>query len=323
MRADRLISLIMLLESRGSMTAQALAMELEVSVRTIYRDMQALCIAGIPFESEAGTGGGYRLEKGYRSNLHGLKTEELQALTTLKLPAYVLPPPLAQSLKSALLKVQAGASTQRPQLSSSMARCFIDASNWFEADWKNPLLEEAYLSVSDRVEVLLHYRAPELGGMVFNRIVRPYALFLYVDDWIFLYAVGTKTQGRSCRDILSIEKTEKLFTLPEPEQIEALYEEWKKNYRKPSSQYIVKVKTAGVWRKHLPEFLSKEWVPQMPLPMKDKEQNWVEMDLTFENLEEARKKLLIIGGMVKVLEPLALKLALQDFASEILKLYKD
>ena len=86
-RADRLLSLVLLLQARGGTTARALAAELGVSVRTVYRDLGALGAAGVPVITESGPGGGCRLIDGYRFPLRGLRPEEAEALLVLGVPA--------------------------------------------------------------------------------------------------------------------------------------------------------------------------------------------------------------------------------------------
>ena len=100
MRADRLLSLVLLLQARGRATAQAIAAELEVSVRTVYRDLEALVAAGVPVLTESGPGGGCRLMEGYRFPLRGLSPDEAEAWGTAR-PALPAMPRRAWSGRSA------------------------------------------------------------------------------------------------------------------------------------------------------------------------------------------------------------------------------
>src|SRR5512139_3622924 len=115
MRASRLISILLLLQARGRMTAEALATELEVSVRTIYRDVEALHQSGVALYGEAGRDGGYRLVDGYRTQLTGLTQAEAAALPLAALPGAARELGLSSAAAGAAAKLQAALSDDLPQ----------------------------------------------------------------------------------------------------------------------------------------------------------------------------------------------------------------
>ena len=107
MRADRLLSLLMLLQIRGRLPAHELAKRLEVSERTIYRDIEALSAAGVPVYTESGPGGGCVLAEGYRTNLTGLTEAEVRTLFMSGASGLLADLELGQALEAALLKLLA------------------------------------------------------------------------------------------------------------------------------------------------------------------------------------------------------------------------
>ena len=131
MRADRLLSILLLLQARGRMTAHQLAQELEVSVRTIYRDIDALSTAGVPVYAERGPGGGCELIDSYRTSLTGLNKDEVHALFMLSIPAPLDELGVSQELKTALRKLAAALPAARRQDEERVRqRITLDWTGW-------------------------------------------------------------------------------------------------------------------------------------------------------------------------------------------------
>src|SRR5512135_454902 len=158
MRASRLVQLLLLLQARGGLTAQALARELEVSVRTILRDVDALSAAGVPIYAERGPAGGIRLVEGYRTRLTGMTAEEAEALFLSSLPGPAAELGLGTVVAAAQVKVRAALPAElRSRASRLVERFHLDAGAWFkgsepvphlptiaEAVWANRPIEIAY-----------------------------------------------------------------------------------------------------------------------------------------------------------------------------------
>jgi predicted DNA-binding transcriptional regulator YafY len=127
MRADRLISIVLLLQTRGNLSAKELAQELEVSERTIFRDIYALSQAGIPVYTIKGPGGGIFLVENYRTTLTGLTNEQLQALLMLNIPQPLVQLGAGEALKTALLKLTASLPpTHSEEKNVSHQRFYLD-----------------------------------------------------------------------------------------------------------------------------------------------------------------------------------------------------
>src|SRR5579884_1941802 len=131
MRADRLLSILLLLQVHGRLTAGELAQRLECSERTILRDMDALSAAGIPVVADRGAGGGWRLINGYQTKLTGLTASEVQALF-VTLPARLLSDlGLKDDAQAALLKLQASLPPEtRRHAAFARERIWIDTRGW-------------------------------------------------------------------------------------------------------------------------------------------------------------------------------------------------
>jgi predicted DNA-binding transcriptional regulator YafY len=160
MRASRLLAILIMLQLRARMTAQALAEEFEVSVRTIYRDIDALSAAGVPVYGDAGPGGGYALLDGFRIRLTGLTSQEAEAMPVAGLPG-----------TAAALGFGAAASVTRNKLLASLpdairrdaaragARFHLDSTDWYQGRTPPPHLPALVRAVMDGLRVRFRYQS--------------------------------------------------------------------------------------------------------------------------------------------------------------------
>ncbi len=175
MRADRLVSILLLLQARGKMTARELSQELEVSQRTVYRDINALSIAGVPVYSEIGPEGGYALIDRYRTSLTGLTAGEVQALSMLNIPAPLADLGLRQQLQSALLKLSAALPADHREAEEKIRqRIHLDSTWWQQGEEQVPHLRTVQEGVWQDRKLLIVYR-PFLDIKI-EHLVDPYGL---------------------------------------------------------------------------------------------------------------------------------------------------
>jgi predicted DNA-binding transcriptional regulator YafY len=192
-RADRLVATLLLLQARGRVTAAEVAEELEVSVRTARRDLEALSLAGIPVYSQTGRGGGWSLLGGARTDLSGLTAAEAQALFLVAGPSAAVTP----EAKAALRKlVQALPETFRDEAERAAAAVVLDAARWGgTAPPAPPHLETLQRAVVAGVRVRLDYR--DRLGTATERLVDPLGLVAKGSTWYLV--AGTDAGLRTFR----------------------------------------------------------------------------------------------------------------------------
>jgi predicted DNA-binding transcriptional regulator YafY len=190
MRASRLLSILMTLQARGRVTAQILADECEVSLRTIYRDIDALSAAGVPVYSDRGSSGGYRLLDGYRTRLNGLSIDEVKALflSGLSGPAAALG--LGSVMAGAQLKLTAALPAEIRSAAERMRACFhLDAPGWFHEPEQPDHLEQIATAVWQQRPIEMRYRSWKAEK---QRRVAPLGIVLKSGAW---YLVGSVDAG--------------------------------------------------------------------------------------------------------------------------------
>ena len=199
MRASRLVSLLLLLQARGQMTAAELARELEVSERTVHRDVEALSASGVPIYAERGTHGGIRLVDGYRTRLTGMTGDEAEALFLAGIPGPAAELGLGTVVAAAQLKILASLPPElRTRASRLVERFHLDAGEWFRASQPVPhlgaLSEAVWDGAPDR-----HPRTTATAVVV-RRELEPLGLVLKAGIWYVVARVTTRSARIASRE---------------------------------------------------------------------------------------------------------------------------
>ncbi|MFI6232090.1 helix-turn-helix transcriptional regulator [Micromonospora sp. NPDC050784] len=322
MRASRLISLLLLLQARGSMTASELARELEVSERTVYRDVLALSAAGVPVYADRGRAGGYRLLGGYRTRLTGLTRDEAEALFLAGLPGPAGEMGLADAVASAELKVLAALP---PALRDAPARAgqrfHLDVPGWFRETGPPLRLPELARAVwADRV-VELSYRR---GDREVSRRVEPYGLVLKSGVWYLVGRVGGDVRTYRVDRVTGVEVGDEHFDRDEGFDLAGHWREQAGSFLRTMlrAEVAVRLSPAGLRQlRHLVDapFVYDEMLAAASPP---DGQGWVVARLPVESVQVAYHQLLGLGPEVEVLGPPELRRLFTESADRLAALYR-
>ncbi len=321
-RADRLIAMLMLLQSKGQLTAHQLAEELEVSVRTIYRDVNALCYSGVPLYAERGPGGGISLVEQYRSDLTGLTKEEVRALFSLNIPPALNDLGLDQELRAALLKLSAALpTTLRGDERAVRQRIHIDAIPWsYEGIAPSRThLQNLQKAIWESLELEILYQTLTIQGFLpLRSIVCPYGLIAKATDWYMVAKRQDHMLVLRVERIQDMKPTGRIFNRTDDFNLVTFWENCCQKYAHNRPSYPVLVRVSPSLSPDLPYFLGNRMINSG-----DPDKNgWVTFELNFEYHDQARKELLSFGGAIEVLSPIALRYSIEDYADQILKVYK-
>ena len=339
MRASRLISVLLLLQTRGRMTAQQLACELEVSIRTVYRDVDELSASGIPVFAERGSNGGFQLVEGYRTKLTGLTPEEAEALFLSGYPGPAAELGLGTVLAAAQLKVLAALP---PELRSRAARLrqrfHLDAPGWFQQPETAPHLQAIAEAVWSDKRLHMLYRRGDDDGTVVERVVDPLGLVLKAGVWYFVGCADGGPSGADQRRAGSfdasfrtyrVSRIVELTILPDrferPEAFD-LAEYWRTSVAAyqdslPSFEATVRVRAGSIDRLSdaIGDGPAREAFAQDPAPDAD---GWATLRVCLEDLWHAETRLLAMGAEAEVLAPAELRERVANAARRAADLYR-
>lgn len=301
------------------MTAQELSVQLEVSERTIYRDLDALSIAGVPVFAERGPGGGCALLDSYRTNLTGLAEDELRALFMLSVPSPLHDLGMSKPLEAAQRKLAAAISSARQtEIDRVRQRIYLDPKTWFQTPEAVPHLETIQEAVWQDKRVRITYRRSD--GEWVKRLVDPLGLVAKAHTW---YLVGMTIHGRQVYRVSRIRDaamTDTHFKRPTDFDLAKAWHQWTASLESNQPQYSVQIRVAAAFISTLSQTLGDAVQPAIE-QAKTEEDGWLVLTLNFDSIEEARTTMLGFGDAVEVVSPLALRQSIVEYATRILTFY--
>jgi predicted DNA-binding transcriptional regulator YafY len=323
-RASRLLSLLLMLQSRGRMTARELADELEVSIRTIYRDMDALTESGVPVYADRGPDGGYSLLEGYRPQLTGMSAEEADSLARASLPNAAAELGLGRVLAAAQLKVQPALPTELAERSRRIAERFhLDAPGWFREAEHVPTLTGIADAVWNQRVVRIRYR--RWGDDEVEQELEPLGVVLKAGVW---YLVAQPAGGDAVRTyrvarVMVFETLDAHFERPADFDLfrywtsgaesvtAALYQAEAAVRLSPGAMELAPM----VLRPHTARALAeRDW------PTDD--EGWTCAVIPMESIAATRSELLALGADVEVVSPSTLREQMAEAAKGLAALYE-
>jgi predicted DNA-binding transcriptional regulator YafY len=243
MRADRLISILMLLQARGRMTARDLAEQLEVSERTIYRDLEALSMAGVPIYTERGPGGGCSLLDGYQTRLTGLTDIEVRALFLLTMAAPLADLGLGKVLEEALLKLTAALpATSREQVEQLHQRFHVDTTWWYHTADAQVTLQTIQQAIWQNSKLHMVYQQD--NGSWCEQTIEPYGLVAKAGVWYLVSACHTNYAVYRVSRIQSITISGERFVRADDFDLAGYWSEYCTQVEHTHPQYAIPLRLA-------------------------------------------------------------------------------
>lgn len=319
MRAERLLKMTMILQTRGRQTARDLAMELEVSERTIYRDVIALSLAGVPVYTEKGPGGGIQLIEEYRTSLTGLSPEEVQALFMVNIPAALASLGMDDEVQNAWLKLSAALPDYLQQSQrDTVQRMLIDQSWWQERQENAPdYLRELYRAIwEDRIiRITVQYQF----GYLAEHEVEPYSLVSRGQKWFLVGCIEGNLKVFWLSAIQDLKLIDRTFIRSINFDLHKFWQSWISRQVAMGMGYEVML----LANPEASKIIRRQATAVVDSIEESKEEGWQLVTLRFDNFEQARRQILDLGGAIKVLEPIALASTIEDYARQITSVYQD
>lgn len=319
MRGDRLVSILLLLQSQGQMTAKQLAENLEVSERTIYRDMEALSGAGFPVFADRGKSGGWRLLDGYQTKLTGLKESEIQTLFVSHSAQLLDDLGLTRTSKDANDKLLAALPVSyRESAKSVWNRIHVDTSTWRQHKEKMAAFETLKSAIWKEYKLQIEYK--RIDGQINTYLVKPLGLVAKGSKWYFI-AGKENNELRTYRvsRILSALPAKETFERPKDFNLAQYWSYSTKSFVENLPNYEVRVEvTSAIF----PRLSFTDRVVRL-VDIEKKNEEWIPVKLAFNTEEEAKGYILGFANQIKIIEPKELHDQILKMAEATVAFYRE
>jgi predicted DNA-binding transcriptional regulator YafY len=320
-RASRLVNLLLLLQSRGGLTAAELARELEVSVRTVHRDVEELSAAGVPIFAERGPLGGIRLVDGYRTRLTGMTADEAEALFLAGLPGPAAQLGLGTVVAAAQLKVMAALPPElRSRASRIVERFHLDAAGWFQAQEAVPHLATLSAAVWDARAVRILY---ERGDDPVERTVGPLGIVLKGGVWYVIGATDGQIRTYRASRVIEARLTDEHVDRPAGFDLAAYWTESSAAYERdaPTVEVVVRIAADQAWR--IADVYGRATLEAAERLEEPDPDGWLRLRLRVSWPDEVATRMLAVGPSLEVLEPADVRERVIAIAGRVVARYRE
>lgn len=316
MRADRLLSIMLLLQSRGKLSSRELARTLEVSERTVIRDMEALSASGVPVLAERGRSGGWMLAEGYRTSLTGMKPNEIGSLL-LTADAVILEAlGIQDDFSSAVRKLEAAAKPQDSPLQFLNQRIHIDGAGWHPSGESYPFLALLQEAIWENRKVSLTYSN---GDERKERLISPLGLVAKRGVWYVAAESSSEMRTYRVSRIVDAQITRDTFTRPPGFELARYWEESTASFKSALPRYPVTLLLKDTALKSL----QQERYVSISNTEPSSRAGWLTVCAEFQTLDSACKIILSLGQQTLVTGPQELIDSVMSSLRETVALYEE
>jgi predicted DNA-binding transcriptional regulator YafY len=318
MLASRLLSTLMLLQTRGRMSAPDLAKELEVSIRTVYRDIDQLSAAGIPVIADRGREGGFQLLNGFRTQLTGLTQAEAEALMLAGLPGPAAELGLAERMSTARLKLMA-ALPSGMRAERVATRFHLDVTGWFRATEPVALLPTVARAVWGERYLRIRYRQ---GGDSNEVRIGPLGLVLKAGVWYLVAQKGSTYRTYRASNILAVESLDESFARPADFDLASYWTRSSREYELGSYRGYATIRLSPRGRTLIHLLGSYVEAAVAKSAGRPDRRGWLRCTIPVESGEFGIGELLRLGKDLEVLAPATLRNEVKQALRRILRSYE-